>query len=147
MGLESARLRRFVRHAVVAATDDAAPDAAQLRAAFELLCQRLWLRLRPMFGELALRALLARSLHVAQTEHPWLQGVTLDGSGCSFNGIDTVSRDLPPHILADGLSAILTQKIALLSAFIGDDVVLPLVEQSWGAASLTDRPASTEGES
>jgi hypothetical protein len=49
-------------------------------------------------------------------------------------------------VLADGLAAILAHEIALLSAFIGDDIVLPLVEQAWGAASMTDRPASTEGD-
>ena len=147
MGSESARLRRFVRHALITVTGDPAPDVAQLRAAFDLLCDQLWRRLRPLFGELAVKALFVRALHVSQTEFPWLQGVTPDGSRCALHGLDAVSRDLAAHLLADGLSAILAQKIALLSAFIGEDVVLPLVEQSWGAASLTDRPASTEGES
>jgi hypothetical protein len=53
---------------------------------------------------------------------------------------------LAPNVLADGLAAILAHEIALLSAFIGEDIVLPLVEQSWGAASMTDRPASSEGD-
>jgi hypothetical protein len=148
MGLDSARLRRFVRHALVAATDDgAAPDGAQLRAAFDLLCDQMWFRLRPLFGELAIRALFARALHVSQAEFRWLEGVTLDtGHRCALQKLDTVSRDLTPNVLADGLAAILAHEIALLSAFIGEDIVLPIVEQSWGAAAMNDRPASSEGD-
>jgi hypothetical protein len=147
MGSGSPRLRRFVRHALIAATDDGTPDGAQLRAAFDVLCEQLWLRLRPLFGELAIKALFARSLHVSREEFPWLEGVTADaGDRCALEGLDSVSRDLPPHVLADGLAAILAHEIGLLSAFIGDDVVLPLVEQSWGAASMTDRPTGTEGD-
>jgi hypothetical protein len=65
---------------------------------------------------------------------------------CALEGLNAVSRDLAPQVLADGLAAILAHQIALLSAFIGDDIVLPLVEQACGAASMTDRPASTEGD-
>jgi hypothetical protein len=147
MGLDSARLRRFVRHALVAATDDAAPDGAQLRAAFDVLCDQLWFRLRPLFGELAIRALFARALHLSQAEFRWLEGVTLEsGNRCALQKLDTVSRDLTAHVLADGLAALLAHEIALLSAFIGEDIVLPIVEQSWGAASMTDRSASSEGD-
>ena len=137
MGLDSARLRRFVRHALVAATDDGAPDGAQLRAAFDLLCDQLWFRLRPLFGELAIRALFARALHVSQAEFRWLEGVTLEtGHRCALQKLDTVSRDLAPNVLADGLAAILAHEIALLSAFIGEDFVMPLVQAAWEAPSV-----------
>lgn len=147
MGLSSPRLRRFVRHALVAATDVTSPDAAQLRAAFELLCDRLWIRLRPLFGELAIKALFVRAVHSAQADFAWLKNVSPEeAAGCRLEGLDIVSRDLEPHLLAEGLAAILADEIGLLSAFIGDDVVLPLVEQSWGAMSMADRPADTEGD-
>lgn len=142
----SPRLRRFVRHALVAATEDTSPDAAQLRAAFDQLCDQLWHVLRPLFGELAIKALFERALHVAQAEFPWLTDVTAEAADrCALAGLDTVSRDLSPDGFADGLAAILALEIELLSAFIGDDIVLPLVEQSWGAR--TDRLASREGDS
>ena len=129
-----------MRHALVAATDDGAPDGAQLRAAFDVLCDQLWFRLRPLFGELAIRALFARALHVSQAEFRWLEGVTLEtGNRCALQKLDTVSRDLAPNVLADGLAAILAHEITLLSAFIGEDIVLPVVEQSWGSSSMTDR--------
>jgi hypothetical protein len=146
MGSDSARLRRFVRHALFSAANHGSPDAAQLRTAFVQLCEQLWRRLFPLFGESAVKALFARALYVSQAEFPWLRGVTLDQSRCALNGLDEASGNLSPQLLADGLAAILASKLGLLSAFIGDDVVLPLVEQSWGAPSLTDRSASTEGE-
>jgi hypothetical protein len=147
MGLSSPRLRRFVRHALVAATNVTTPDAAQLGVAFNLLCDRLWIRLRPLFGELAIKALFVRAVHSSQAEFAWLKGVSPDvGAGCRLEGLEMVSRDLDPKMLAAGLAAILADEIGLLSAFIGDDVVLPLVEESWGATSMADRPADTEGD-
>lgn len=148
MSATSPALRRFVRYALVAATNDAAPDGAQLRAAFEVLCDQLGCRLRPLFGQLARGALFSRALRLAQAEFPWLEGVTAETQNhCALVGLDAGSRDLPPHVLAEGLAAVLAHEIALLSAFIGEDIVLPLVEQSWGAASLNDRTAAPEGES
>jgi hypothetical protein len=147
MDSRASRVRRFVRHALVAATDDDSPDGAQLRAAFDLLCDQLWFRLRPLFGELALKALFARALHVARAEFSWLEGVTVTvDNRCALDGLDTVSRDLAPQVLAEGLAAVLAHQVALLSAFIGDDIVLPLVEQAWGAASTSERRASNEGD-
>ncbi|HUE89526.1 MAG TPA: hypothetical protein VMO26_25905 [Vicinamibacterales bacterium] len=146
MGLSSPRLRGFVRHALVAATDVASPDAAQLGAAFHLLCDQLWMRLRPLFGELAIKALFVRALHAAQAEFPWLEGLSpAADDGCRLDGFDTLSRDLDPHMLVEGLAAILADEIGLLSAFIGDDVVLPLVEQSWGP-EMVGRRTGTEGD-
>jgi hypothetical protein len=146
MGSDSARLRRFVRHALVSAANHGAPSTVQLHAAFSVLCEQLWLRLFPLFGESAVKALFARAVHVAQAEFPWLRGVTLDQSRCALIGLDAVSENLAPQLVEEGLSAVLAHKLGLLSAFIGDDVVLPLVEQSWGAALPSERPSSTEGE-
>ena len=38
-------------------------------------------------------------------------------------------------------AAVLADAIGLLSTFVGEDLVLPLVQQAWGTAMLTeDRP-------
>ena len=34
--------------------------------------------------------------------------------------------------LEEGLAAVLAHNIGLLSAFVGEDLVLPLVQQAWG---------------
>ena len=147
MGLSSPRLRRFVKHALIAATNVTSPDGAQLSTAFNLLCEQLWVRLRPLFGELAIKALFVRAVHASQMEFSWLHGLSPDpGVGCRLEGLDAVSREMDPQTLVEGLAAILADEIGLLSAFIGDDVVLPLVEQSWAKASRRDRLPSTEGD-
>jgi hypothetical protein len=144
--LDTVRLRRFVNHALIGATNDSAPERALLSAAFILLSDQLGLRLRPLFGGLAIKDLLARALSLAQKEFPWLDGVSVDGSdGYALLGLEAIKEDVSPHELASGFSAILAHQIALLCGFIGDDIVLPLVEQSWGTASLVP-PAHTEGE-
>ena len=40
--------------------------------------------------------------------------------------------------LEEGLAAVLAHNIALLSAFVGEDLVLPLVQQAWGTAMLAE---------
>jgi hypothetical protein len=57
--LSSPTLRRFVKHALIAATGANAPDRTQLAAAFDMLCDRLRARLHPMFGTAPVSALFA----------------------------------------------------------------------------------------
>ena len=43
--------------------------------------------------------------------------------------------------LQEGLAAVLAHNIALLSAFVGEDLVLPLVQQAWSTAiAAEDQP-------
>jgi hypothetical protein len=146
MSMSSPKLRRFVRHALVAATGVADPDRAQLLSAFDMLCDQLRARLHPMFGTPAVAGLFARAHRVAASEFPWLADVVpRDGERCSLEGLETVSGHVEADTMADGLAAVLAHDIGLLSTFIGDDLVMPLVQEAWGAASLGERPARTEG--
>jgi hypothetical protein len=144
MTSSSPQLRRFVRRALVDATGAASPDRAQLVSAFDSLCQRLLERLRPLFGTTAVAALFARALHVARSEFPWLEHVVpKDADSCSAEGLASVGG-LDLASLADGLAAVLAHDIGLLSALVGEDLILPLVQQAWGAARLPE-PTKTEG--
>ena len=40
--------------------------------------------------------------------------------------------------VAEGLAAVLAHDIELLSTFVGDDLVRPLVHQAWGIAMLAE---------
>jgi hypothetical protein len=144
MSLSSPKLRRFVVHALVGATGEPAPDPTQLASAFDLLCDRLRARLHPLFGPAAIAALFARALHVAMTEFPWLSDVVpKDGEQCSLGGLERVSGDIKHETLAEGLAAVLAHDIGLLSAFIGEDFVMPLVQAAWETTST--RHAGIEG--
>ncbi len=135
----SPRFRRFARRALVQAAGAEPPDRAQLASAFEALCERLRTRLHPLFGGTAIEALFARALHVARSEFPWLAGVVpRQTQRCSLEGLDTVTADLQPGGIEEGLAAILGHQIGLLSAFIGEDLIVPLVQESWGGVAAEE---------
>jgi hypothetical protein len=145
MPLSSPTLRRFVKHALAAASGDRTPDRAQLASSFNLLCERLRARLHPLFGPTAIAALFARALHVATAEFPWLADVIpKDGERCALEGLERVSAQIEREVVEEGLAAVLAHDIGLLSAFIGEDFVMPLVEAAWGTTSPVI-PTRTEG--
>jgi hypothetical protein len=133
----SPSLRRFVRRALVDATGEPQPDPAQLASAFDTLCQRLRERLQPVFGSAAVSALFVRSVHVAAAEFPWIRDAWPNNEGrCAVENLGSVER-LDVSTLEEGLSVVLTVKIALLVAFVGEDVVMPLVQQAWGVVDAS----------
>jgi hypothetical protein len=138
MALGSVPLRRLVRTALAA--DGGSASAARLSSTFNSLCERLHQRLRPIFGGTAVDALFARAVHLAATEFPWLtDAVGTSGSVCSADGLAAV-RDVPLARLEDGLAAVLIHTIELLNVFVGEDLVLPIVEQAWSIPMLAAEP-------
>ncbi len=132
MSLSSPSLRRFVHRALVDATGTPSPDAAQLAAAFDLLCGRLHQQLQPLFGKTAVDALFARTLHVAAAEFPWIRELIPRGQdSCVADALATLPPPDPDQLVA-GLAAVLAHNIGLLSGFVGEDLILPLVQQAWG---------------
>lgn len=137
MPLHSPSLRRFVRRALIDAAGVAKPDRAQLASAFDRLCQRLRDRLQPLFGTAAVAALYVRSVRVATGEYPWLGEIAPTGQdSCSVDGIATL-ESLDVDTLHEGLATVLAHNIGLLSAFVGEDFVLPLVQQAWGVSGAS----------
>ena len=132
MTLSSPSLRRFVRRALVDTTGGAAPDRVQLASAFDVLSERLRQRLQTLFGTKAATALFVRARHVATAEFPWLAHVVpKHGDHHSINGAKTLEAvDLAT--VEEGFAAVLAHNIGLLSTFVGEDLVLPLVQQAWG---------------
>jgi hypothetical protein len=144
MPLSSPKLRRFVRRALVGATGHTAPDKGQLAGAFDHLCERLRARLYPLFGRTAIAALFARGLHVATAEFPWLaDAVPKDAEPCSLEGLERVG-EIERGAIEEGLATVLAHNIGLLSAFIGEDFVMPLVQAAWETTSVG--PAQIEGD-
>ena len=138
MILSSPQLRRFVRRTLVEAAGAKALDRPQLASSFNSLCNRLRQRLQPLFGTSAVTALFARALHVATAEFSWLGDVIgKNGDVCSTDAIASI-QGIEMDSLEEGLAALLADYIGLLSTFVGDDLVLPLVQEAWGAALLAD---------
>jgi hypothetical protein len=142
MTLSPPSLRRFVRRALVDATGAASPDRAQLASAFDNLCDRLRRQLQPIFGATAVNALFVRALHVATADFPWLRELAgNEQNPCAADRIAPVG-ELEIETVEEGLAAVLAHNIGLLNTFVGEDLVLPLVQQAWG---VIDAP-TTEGE-
>jgi hypothetical protein len=136
MTLSPHPLRRFVRRALVDATGTASPDRAQLASAFDMLCERLRRQLQPLFGATAVNALFVRALHVATVEFPWLRDlVRNEQNPCAADRIASVPEPGIETVEA-GLAALLAHNIGLLSTFVGEDLVLPLVQQAWGVIDV-----------
>ena len=145
--LTAPQLRRFVKHALVAASGQIAPDQAQLASAFDLLCERLRARLHPLFGPTAIAALFARAVHMATAEFAWLADVVpKDGARCSREELSRVSGAIARETLEEGLAAVLAHEIGLLGAFIGEDFVMPLVQEAWGSDATARTNAAHRGE-
>jgi hypothetical protein len=141
MSLSPPSLRRFVRRTLVDATGQSSPDRAQLAMSFDLLCEGLRRQLQPLFGTTAVSALFVRALHVATIEFPWLRELLRGPNPCAVDGIGGLGP-LEIDALAEGLAAVLAHDIGLLTTFVGEDLVLPLVQQAW---DVIDAPG-TEGE-
>jgi hypothetical protein len=142
----SQELHRLVRQALVGSTGVPAPDPAQLATAYEVLCKRLRTRLDAMFGGDATTALFARAHRLALSEFAWVANlVPNDTGGYSLDGGNGITPDIGPDLMAEGLAAVLTHTIALLSQFVGDDLIMPLVREAWGPASQKDISSPREG--
>jgi len=138
MPSSSPQFRRLVRRALVEKTGAASSDRPRLASAFNTLCERLRQRLQPLFGAAAVAALFARAVHVATSEFPWLAEVIgKNGDGCSPDAIARI-QGVDMETVEDGLAAVLANNIDLLSTFVGNDLVLPLVQQAWGVAMLAE---------
>lgn len=145
MSLSSPSLRRFVQRALVDGTGAPSPETAQLAAAFDVLCGRLHKQLQPLFGKTAVDALFARALHVTTIEFPWLGALIPRGANpCVADRLPAL-RPADADQFAAGLAAVLAHNIGLLSGFVGEDLILPLVQQAWGVVDTGT--SKTEGES
>ena len=132
----SPALLRFVTNALLAASGSTAPSRAELATAFDARCDELRRRLHPLFGTPALSALFARAVQLATADYPWLpEVIPKDHEHCSLEGLERIDDGLEPAAMAAGLASVLANQIALLTMLIGDDLVLPLVQEAWAGTA------------
>ncbi|HUQ89105.1 MAG TPA: hypothetical protein VM096_16220 [Vicinamibacterales bacterium] len=142
MALTSHRHREFVRHSIVASTGSSNPTRAQIVSSFNNLCDQLGSVLEPLFGRHAIDALFTRARHLASRDYPHLStAVARNESRCGTDALDAVSASEA----GDMLAALLAYKIDLLSTFVGEDLVMPLIGRAWAAPAA--RTATNQGNS
>jgi hypothetical protein len=111
------------------------PDAAL--AAAERMCQKLSTRLVKLITVAGCQSLLARAIHLAAAEAPFLRGVragTIPGP-CLENVRDS-TREATYQQAQAGLIAVVAHLIGLLVLFIGEDMTERLVRDVWPDAPL-----------
>jgi hypothetical protein len=114
-----------------------APDA--VAAATERVCGRVSANLSRWFGIDGTNALFARALVRAQADHPALANVQYaHRSAVCLERLADSARIHGASAAVDGVAAILTALIELLSRLIGQDIALRLVEHSLQADAAAD---------
>ena len=90
-----------------------------------------------LLGAGGFRALLTRALVLARAEAPWLLAVqvTPDGTMEGLGKPDSPSSD---GRIAKGETALIAHLLGLLVTFVGETVMLRLVQEAWPKADLDD---------
>ena len=105
---------------------------AALAGGMEASCRRLHARLDPLIGGGGFRALLARALHLATKEFPWLDAVSVEEHpACELKGLREAVKGLDAQSVGDAFRLVLANVIWLLVTFIGEDIALGLVREVW----------------
>jgi hypothetical protein len=88
-------------------------------------------------GNIGFRALILRSLALANSEIPLLRAVHVKADG-SLEGWDKLEAQVDPEEIAEGRVVLLAQLLGLLEAFIGKELTVRLVRDVWPKLSLND---------
>jgi hypothetical protein len=98
---------------------------ATLVGGMEASCRRLHARLDPLIGTGGFRALLARALHLATKEFPWLDAVRIEEHpACGLKGLREAVKGQGAQSVGDAFALVLANIIWLLVTFIGEDIAL-----------------------
>src|SRR5215208_817914 len=121
---------------------------AALAEAMEVSCRRLHARLDPLIGAGGFRALLARALHLAAKEFPWLDAVRVEEHpACGLKGVREAVKGPDAAAVREAFALVLANVLWLLVTFIGHDIAFGLVQEVWpGAESFSAEKLSAPKE-
>ena len=88
-------------------------------------------------GQAGFRALLSRSLALANAKVPCLRAVHVNSDG-SLAGLDELEAQLDPDKFREGRVVLLAQLLGLMVAFIGESLTMRLVHDVWPRLSAND---------
>lgn len=94
-------------------------------------------RLATYLGNVGYQALLSRSLALGGVEVPWLRTVHAKADG-SLEGFEKIAARVDLEEIAEGNVVLVAQLLDLLVAFIGEDLTLRIVRETWVSLSPDD---------
>jgi hypothetical protein len=101
------------------------------------VCEKLRQPLSRLAGVAGFRSLLSRALALANDEVRWMKAIHVRADG-SLEGLDEAQAQLSETEIADGEIVLIAQLIGLLATFIGEELTLRLVQESWPNAAFDD---------
>jgi hypothetical protein len=122
-------------------------EPVALADAAETICRKLTPRLARLVTFAGCQAILARALHLATTDFPFLNGVRpgLSPEIC-FDGLGERVQGMELAQAREGLAMLLASVLGLLATFIGDELTLRLVRDVWPDAHPGDTDAAAHEE-
>jgi hypothetical protein len=133
------RLKVFARRLVVHETAATKSAGAQKSAAFRV-CEKLRQPLSRLAGVAGFRSLLSRALALTNDEARWMKAIQVKADG-SLEGLEEAQAQLSETEIAEGEVVLIAQLIGLLVTFIGEELTLRLVQESWPDAPFDDMNA------
>ena len=142
MNRPTLQMRKSAERLITFETRAKRSSGTRIPAAF-YVCEKLRPHLATLMGGTGFHALLSRALAVANTDDPWLRGVRVKADG-SLGGLDGSDAPTDPAAMAEGSIVLVSQLLALLAAFIGENLTLQLVRDTWPELRLADLESSKE---
>ena len=100
--------------------------------AAQAACAALYVRLTPLVTGSGSQGFLTRSLHLAQDQYPFLDGLRAGASpDTCLEGLDEALRDVGSDDAYQALVLVLAHMIGLLATFIGDDLAMRILGEAW----------------
>jgi hypothetical protein len=109
-----------------------APRSAAFR-----VCDTLRKPLSRLAGIAGFRSLLSRALALASSEVRWLKAVHINAEG-SLEGLDEAQPRLSGDEGAKGEIVLVAHLLGLLATFIGEAMMLRLVQEAWPDTAFDD---------
>lgn len=105
-------------------------------------------RLSPLVGEGGFHLLLQRALKRSQADHPWVRAIAPDATGpLAWPGLAEAVDGVEPEEVAAGTETAIAELIGLVSKFLGADMTIRILSQSFpevlGGAGKGSGPQET----
>ena len=104
------------------------------------VCEKLRQPLSRLAGVAGFRSLLSRALALTNDEARWMKAIQVKADG-SLEGLEEAQAQLSETEIAEGEVVLIAQLIGLLVTFIGEELTLRLVQESWPDAPFDDMNA------
>ena len=122
-------MREFAGRLIAYETKANEAYAKRPQAAFAVV-EKFRPQLANLLGNAGFRALLARSLALANEEVPWLCTLHVNSDGF-LDGLDEREAKVAADETLQGRVVLLAQLLGLMVAFIGEGLTLQLVRDGW----------------